>query len=573
MAKKKHWLVLTAALTVTGVMTTVYAASQFTAADVKQLQDGLLGREAVLTTDYDLNSDAKLNGFDLAIMKKMVSTPVDTGQLTESTVPATETYVKLMGRTHTADDVTWLVQSGSAAEFQVTGTTASVSLAGDSGTGNDADHRPRYVVYVDGELLVDKTIDAETEEVTLFEGTTSRTAEVKVILVSEAMYGGVGVKSITTTSSSSIPVKPLPKKELCIEFIGDSITCAYGVEGTSNSDPFKTTTENFTKSYAYLAAQHLGADYSAVCYSGHGIISGYSSGDKNTESLVPDCYHLISKHWEHTGDWDFSKRQNDVVVVNLGTNDINYVTAEFETRSVEFTEGYAAFLQMLREYNPDAYIICTLGTMGGEDLYPLIEEAVATHRTTQNDDRIMCFASAVQNGAADGYGSDWHPSAVTQQNSAYVMADKICQALGMESDKIGLNLAADSEYTTDYNAESGANVYGYVNDYDKSFWINVSMGGSVPEDITAIIPDLELDAGCTYRLEFDYTTSAGEIPLILHGAAEHYTDTITEASAKTHYSAEFVVESDDMASLDFLLGGTDSYNLTLYNIKLVKIKK
>ena len=74
------------------------------------------------------------------------------------------------------------------------------------------------------------------------------------------MNGAIGVKNISVTSDLLTPISPEPEKPLSIEFIGDSITCAYGVEGQSSSEPFKTSTENFMKSYAYLTAQKLNAD-------------------------------------------------------------------------------------------------------------------------------------------------------------------------------------------------------------------------------------------------------------------------------------------------------------------------
>ena len=104
------------------------------------------------------------------------------------------------------------------------------------------------------------------------------------------MNGAVGVKDISAVSDRSDAVIPEKEKALSIEFIGDSITCAYGVEGSNSYEPFRTTTENFMKSYAYLTAQKLDADYSAVSYSGYGVLSGYTSGDINTDSLIPDCY-------------------------------------------------------------------------------------------------------------------------------------------------------------------------------------------------------------------------------------------------------------------------------------------
>ncbi len=538
--------------------------------EVLHLQQALLQQTEVTTAD-DINADGVVDAFDLGILKKQINNGPK-----KYSFAATEEYVKLTGRTVRKKDVTWLVQSGSAAEFTVTGLSATLNLAGDSGIQSLEDYRPRFAIYMDGELLVDKTMDEDTETFTLWEvgeDDEIRTAEVKVILLSEAANGAIGVQSIDVVTADAEAVKPAEQKELCIEFIGDSITCAYGVEGQSSSESFKTTTENFTKSYAYLTAMQLNADYSAVCYSGYGIVSGYSSGDKNDSALLPDCYELSSKFWEYSDKWDFSKSRNDVVVINLGTNDINYVGADPENRSQEFIDGYIAFIEQVREKNPDAYIICTMGTMGGEEIYALIEQAASDYTESSGDERIMSYASATQN-QADGIGSDWHPSPITQQNSAYVLADKICQALGMESSKIGLNLAADSVYTSTHNADSGANVYAYVNEYDKSFWLNVSDGGDVPADIEAIIPDIPLQSGAEYRLEFDYTSTVdAEIPFAVRGSSEYYSDTIEAIGEVQHYEGTVAAaEDDEDAAIVFQLGGKDYYNVTFSNIRLIKIK-
>ncbi|MBQ2265642.1 MAG: hypothetical protein IJY06_01180 [Oscillospiraceae bacterium] len=570
---KKTIALLTASFSAVSavLMTAAGAAYQYGASNVLHLQDALLCREELIAAD-DVDGDGTVNAFDLGILKKKLLE--EAGDPVTKSYAATENYVNIIGRNVQKEDVTWLVQSGSAVEFTVTGTSASVQLAGDSGIGNGEDYRPRYAVYVDGELIADTTMSTESETITLFEGSTSRMALVKVMLLSEAMYGGIGVKSVEVTSNAPVPMQPTAENDLLIEFIGDSITCAYGVEGTSSSESFKTTTENFSKSYAYLTAMQLGADYSAVCYSGHGIVSGYSTGDKNADSLVPDVYGQTSKYWEYAEPWDFEKRQNDVVVINLGTNDINYVGAEPETRSQEFIDGYVDFLEQVREYNPEAYIICTMGTMGGPEIYDLVEQAAAQYSEESGDERVMSYFSVTHNFQVDGIGSDWHPSPVTQQNSAYVLADKICQALGMESSQLGLNIAVDSVYTYDSNADSGANVYGYVNDYDKSFWINVMTGGAAASDIQAYIPDLGLKKDGEYRVEFDYTcTAEAEIPLILKGESgtEYLSDSIAPTSEKMHYEAFFTADAAETAELIYQMGGQDNYNLTLYNIKVVKI--
>lgn len=546
------------------------AAKSYTIDDLCHLRDAIVDLDDI-TTDDDINNDGKVNVFDLCLLKSSMLT---NEEYVTSDYAATDKNVKLVGRTMRSNDITWLIHSGSAVEFTVTGKSANITLAGDSSINNDEDYRSRYAVIVDGEIIKDDVMGTPEKTLTLFKGETSRTAKVKIIHLSEAMNGAIGVKNISVTSNSAAPVRPEPKKDLSIEFIGDSITCAYGVEGLSNYESFKTTTENFMKSYAYLTAQKLNADYSSVSYSGHGIISGFtSSGDINTDSIIPDCYELTGKLSDYATNWDFETSSHDVVVINLGTNDSSYVTKEPETRSQEFIDGYIDFLKTVREKNPEAYIICTLGTMGDE-LYEYVEDAAEKYSTLTGDERIMSYRSAVQNMSADGIGSDWHPSAITQQKSAYVLADKICQALGMESDQIGLDMAADSEYVLNIDPDKGGNAASFVG-YDKSFWINMVTGGETADAIEAEILGIGLKKGGCYRLEFDCTSSyEGELPLQVKGSDGeiYFSSKFNAVSEKAHFSAEFTADNDDSAaSIIFQLGGKDYYNCTLSNLSLIKI--
>jgi len=564
---------LSAAITLLCNQTALASNNSYTSQSLKRLGDVVLGNAAAEASD-DLNNDGSIDSFDLCLMRREVAAHV--GEEVTASYPAEDTYVKLVGRNMVSSGVTWLVQSGSAVEFKVTGKSASVDLVGDSSINNDADYRSRYAVIVDGEIIADNVMNEREENVVLFEGDVQRTADVKIIHLSEANNGAVGVKNITVTSSALSPIVPLPKKELSIEFIGDSITCAYGVEGKSSYESFKTTTENFMKSYAYLTAQKLDAEYSAVSYSGHGIISGYTNdGEKNTDSLVPDCYGLVGKLDDYAVSWDFSQQNHDVVVINLGTNDSSYVSSDVEQRGPEFLDGYVNFLNVVREKNPESYIICTLGTMGGEEVYDIIEQAVENYKSESGDQRVMSYKSAVQN-PADGIGSDWHPSEITQQNSAYVLADKICQALGMESDQIGLDVAADAEYSLNIDPDKGGNAAHYIG-YDKSFWINMVTGGSSPDAIEALISGINLKSGGSYRLEFDCTSAAErEMPIEIRSQSDNslvlFSDSVDARSDEFHYSKEVTIDNNcDDAEIVFGLGGNDYYNVTLKNIKLVKI--
>ncbi len=344
----------------------------------------------------------------------------------DKTLLATEKNVKITGRFYQDEDTTWLVQSGSSIEFYILGQKSELVLVGDKSIYSGKDFRPRFGVYVDDELLLDSTMSQLELNVELFKGKKDKKVKVKVMLLSENNNGGIGIKGINTyVCSNGTPIEPVEKKKLKIEFLGDSITCAYGVEGKDQNENFKTTTQNASKSYAYLASQILDADYSIVCYSGAGIISGYSNGEKNTANLFPPHYEEASRNTNYPGEWDFKGNKYDVVFINLGTNDKNYVTGEPSTRNDEFIQEYLKFLTAVRKDNPDSYIICTLGTLGCGEIYELVEQAVKLF----GDDKVSYFLSPSQNMMEDGIGSDWHPSAITHQKLSKLVVEKITEVL------------------------------------------------------------------------------------------------------------------------------------------------
>lgn len=571
--KKKLLSALAVVTAVSAVSTTALAARRYTADDLKSLAQALHGTASV-TEEHDVNGDKVVDVFDLIAMRKALS--ASTGEFAKTTVPASEAYVKFTGRNLAEDGVTWLVHSGSAVEFTVSGKSAQVELAGDSSISNGADYRSRFAVLVDGEIILDSTMDEKSKTVELFSGTASRTATVKVIHLSEANNGAVGVKSITVDSDSAVPVAPVPDKKYRIEFIGDSITCAYGVEGKDQYENFKTTTENFMKSYAYIVAEKLDADYSAVSYSGHGIISGYTSdGTINTDSLVPPYYEYIGKNGTYKKPWDFSAKPNDIVVINLGTNDNSYCQGD-EDKMNAYRKEYAAFLEKVRANNPDAYIICTLGTMGCTELYPYIEGAVSDYQAASGDKKVMSYQSAVQDMQNDGLGSDWHPSEVTHKKSAAVLADKICQVLGIESDQIGIDVAQDAKYDITKNTASGADAATYFSDFDKSFWVNVVTGGAKSDDICMDISGIDMKKDGKYRISFKLTGDKGrEIPVSIvsaDGKTVLYSSTVSIEGEKTPFSDEFVSKGTDKAAkLIIEVGGKDYSSVTLYELHIEKI--
>ncbi len=329
-----------------------------------------------------------------------------------------EENVKLIGRTAVNDGILWLALSASGIEFTYNGTGFEMNVIGDSMVSQGKDKQARFAVYVDGERIADEQV---TEAEKLYQFTTSeedKPTTVKILKLSEAAESTMGLGKITVTGTD---VKPTAEKDLKIEFIGDSITCGYGVDDEVKEHHFSTSTEDATKAWAFKAAQKLDADYSLVSYSGHGIISGYSGdGNKVSSQLVPKVYEKFAKSYGNydgtfsvtTVTWDFSKFQPDFVVINLGTNDASYCGGNKE-RATEYADEYAEFLKVVRENNPDAHIICALGVMG-DSLYSSVKLAVEKYTTETGDTKVSHLRLTPQDGST-GYAADWHPTEATHE--------------------------------------------------------------------------------------------------------------------------------------------------------------
>jgi lysophospholipase L1-like esterase len=295
----------------------------------------------------------------------------------------------------TRGDVVWLRHSASGVEFVSHGGKIDVAVTqGDLLHKNDPRVFPRVAFYVNGERVIDDVIDISEK---IFSLDVEKEAVCKIIKLSEGHMSTAGVRLLRVES----PVTPVPERDLLIEFIGDSITTGYGVDG-SRDDHFTTATQDVTKTYAYKTAQALNAGLRIAAVSGSGVVSGSTAdGTKNPHHIMPLYY-----------DWDNPPaRPPDIIVINLGTNDAGY-TRRDAAREAEFTEAYAAFLQRLRGLYPEAKIVCALGIMG-DGLYRAMEEAVGVF-----GDKNTVLLRFDNQQAEDGYGSGWHPSETTHEKAA-----------------------------------------------------------------------------------------------------------------------------------------------------------
>lgn len=338
------------------------------------------------------------------------------------------TNVKYIGRTLLSKDRLYLYLSGSGMEFEYEGNGLTLTLLGGSAAElpDNEQNYARIAVYVDDVRNFDLQLSSKETKLRVAESAERKKSVIRVIKLSECAMSLAGIAPLEIADGET--VRATPAKDRKIEFIGDSITCGYGIDTEDPLIPFQTATEDVTRAYAYKTARALNADYSMFSISGYGIISGYT-GDptvKMTNQRIPDYYESMGFTYDAMAGqpapsdvpWDFSQYRPDAVVINLGTNDDSYCQ-EFTDRQQEYADCYAAFLKVVRKHNPDAMLICILGLMG-DRLYPWICKAVNAYSEETGDQRITTLRLPEQD-ASIGYVSDYHPLESAHEKAANVL--------------------------------------------------------------------------------------------------------------------------------------------------------
>ncbi len=319
--------------------------------------------------------------------------------------------VRPLGRTSYSSDIRYLSMSGSGVEFYCKGDYVTFDIHGYNERYQKQNHKARFGVYLGGVQVLDEIVDYDLKQYKLDISSYYNGVTVKIMKLSEAQYSSFGVGRIGLYSSYRIA--PTTEKKLKIEFIGDSITCGYGIDEKSLYAPFSTQTENFSQTYAYRVAESLGADFSAVAFSGYGVYSGFTTGGRNAEDVIGKHYNKAVLFPQ--SDWDFSETENDIVVINLGTNDASYCSNSYAGKNA-FIEEYKEFIKTVRVNNPNAYILCVLGDMNNS-LYTCIEEAVNQYSYETWDSYVSARTISFDMGNTD-IVIDGHPGVLANYKAA-----------------------------------------------------------------------------------------------------------------------------------------------------------
>jgi lysophospholipase L1-like esterase len=199
---------------------------------------------------------------------------------------------------------------------------------------------------------------------------------------------------------------------LHLEFYGDSIT--EGVEALCPT--LGVDCADGTKDYAFLTGRALHADFNQVGFGKQGIIQ---PGHGNVGTAAQ------SFGWNLQGSPTDPHFRPDAVVVNEGTNDSPYSSAEFRP-------GYLAYLREIRAADPQAWILAMrpFGGYHADDIRWAVQQSA--------DPRIVYVDTTDWLSVADGdfSGGGAHPDVQGHRKAAALLTAEITALTGWRADPV-----------------------------------------------------------------------------------------------------------------------------------------
>ncbi len=249
---------------------------------------------------------------------------------------------------------------------------------------------------------------------------------IEVFHRSETLPGDFKVFDVKLSKKASFDNEPrLFNNNRRIAFIGDSYTVGYGVEGLNPEDgtPFEKT--NSTKSYAFLLARKLFADYRLFAFSGRGLVRNY-------DNIVPDW--TIPKLLEYTvpgmaeqgkggAAYDASWHPQ-VIVVFIGINDFQGNPPR--ASEADFVKEYHNLLAKLRKEHPGVKFLLLSTKVWPESLLIPAVQKVYDEEVAAGAKDLDIREVTTENTALHG-----HPNAHSQADLAQELLPIVARLGGM----------------------------------------------------------------------------------------------------------------------------------------------
>lgn len=317
--------------------------------------------------------------------------------------------IRIRGRHTEQDGMLAFDWTNSGFAFNFVGTGFIISLGAYS---NDC---PAYVkITVDGNRSQRFAVTDGGEKL-IIEGLADKRHRVSVLKITEG-EPKLKFDTITLLGNGAELRNPPFNSPRRIEFIGDSITCGYGVLGLHTDPTYYTFQQDGTRSYAGITAERFGADARFIAISGKGIVCN-CNGDR-TDIKAGEYYNLQSR----TGGICEDGWTADVVVINIGTNDCGGPAPDGE-----FADAARDLVSKVRTRYPEAHIIWMYGMMS----QPYAEVLRTTIRDISKSDAKVHFMFVdTVFGNESETGANGHPNVRASVRASNLLYKKIRSLTG-----------------------------------------------------------------------------------------------------------------------------------------------
>lgn len=336
-------------------------------------------------------------------------------------VPPDATELQREGRFSADHRFGW---SASGASIRFSGSTAVDVVLRLSAGG-----RSVLQVVVDGEPT--ETIDVNREQ-TVYRLASGLDAGEHVIGFRKRPEGFVGelvFEGFRLEAGASVLPLTTPERRLLV--IGDSISCGYGNRAADPKEGNTPQNQDGYLAYGPLAARMLDAEVMIVAWSGKGMYRNRDDANDRKETMPELFERTLPRNPQLR--WDHAAWIPDVIVINLGTNDLARGRDKHkpELSKADYLTTYEAFLQRLREL-PKAQILVAIGPMELEPISAWLPELAEAH------ERVDVLRFEPKRGP-DYVGGHWHLSLAMHQIMAEALAARIRELTGWTAAEPGGN--------------------------------------------------------------------------------------------------------------------------------------
>ncbi len=313
-------------------------------------------------------------------------------------IPASDTLIEYSGRIDFSNpDAPKFSYSGVSIRACFKGTAISAIL-------NDERGENYYNIILDRSQITRLQPGSGENTYSLAENLTDTIHEIEIFKLTEEMFGKTSFHGFQLDEQDSL-IALTDIREPLIEFIGNSITCGYGNEG-SLGGIFGASTENHYMTYAAITSRSFNARHLAVCKSGIGIYRNYDGPAGGNTDCMTNYYSRIYLY-DASPLYSFEETP-DLVCINLGTNDFSTTGGD----SALYVSTYLNFIDSIQNHYSQPDIVCLIGCMMSGATLDKVRRYIQFIVDSANNrglGNVYFFEMSAQTGDL-GTGIDYHPT-------------------------------------------------------------------------------------------------------------------------------------------------------------------